>query len=115
VLKQRDNIILGLALKIDSAFRALLDDARVHRVEAAIAIPFVTKLAVECPSTHLDVLRNCITKVTKMLIIGWRGVEMHVLKLLRAIPRGVPGLIVSGFGGRRRGRSDAAYWGGTAG
>jgi hypothetical protein len=31
-----------------------------------------------------------------MLIIGWRGVEMHVLKLLRAIPRGVPGLIVSG-------------------
>jgi hypothetical protein len=44
VLKQRDNIILGLALKIDSAFRALLDDARVHRVEAAIAIPFVTKL-----------------------------------------------------------------------
>lgn len=35
VMKLRDNVILGLALKTDSAFRALIDDARHLRIEAA--------------------------------------------------------------------------------
>jgi hypothetical protein len=35
VLKVRDEVILALGLKIDSAFRALIDDARRRRTEAA--------------------------------------------------------------------------------
>jgi hypothetical protein len=34
VLKVRDEVILALGLKIDSAFRALIDDARLRRTEA---------------------------------------------------------------------------------
>ena len=33
-LQIRDKVLLGLGLKIDSAFRALIDDARLRRVEA---------------------------------------------------------------------------------
>ncbi|MGA7760709.1 MAG: hypothetical protein WCA59_03105 [Candidatus Binataceae bacterium] len=48
----------------------------------ALAIPVETKRSFECPEPHMDVLRQCIKQATKLLIIGWRGMEDHFLRLL---------------------------------
>ena len=48
----------------------------------AIAIPVETKLGFECPSEHLECLREHLGKVTKILIVGWRATERHFLDLL---------------------------------
>src|SRR5260370_2316580 len=48
----------------------------------ALAIPLETKRSFECPEEHLATLRQCIGKVSKLLIIGWRGMEDHFLRLL---------------------------------
>jgi SIR2-like domain len=48
----------------------------------AIAIPVETKTEFECPDSHLSCLRETVHRVTKLLIIGWRGAENHFLRLL---------------------------------
>ncbi len=48
----------------------------------AIAIPVETKRDFECPPEHLEALRACIPKVTKLLLIGWRATEMPFVQLL---------------------------------
>lgn len=48
----------------------------------ALAIPVERKLDYECPDDHLDVLRECIPQVTKLLVIGWRATEVTFLQLL---------------------------------
>ena len=62
----------------------------------AIAIPVQKKRDYECPSEHLDALRDFIPKAKKLLVIGWRAMESHFLDLLRGEPplRGglLPGL-----------------------
>jgi hypothetical protein len=47
----------------------------------AIAIPVQEKSSFECPSEHLNVLNESMRKTTKLLIIGWRGMEKHFLQL----------------------------------
>jgi len=37
----------------------------------ALAIPLVAKATFECPKAHEEILRQCIPKVTKLLVIGW--------------------------------------------
>jgi hypothetical protein len=55
----------------------------------ALAIPVETKFSFECPEQHLDALRQCARKTSKLLIIGWRGMEEHFLRLLAEnIPSG---------------------------
>jgi hypothetical protein len=48
----------------------------------AIAIPVQSKQQFECPKEHLDVLTEFIPRTTKLLMIGWRALEGHFLKLL---------------------------------
>jgi hypothetical protein len=48
----------------------------------AIAIPVEKKSQFECPSDHLEALRSRLPRVRKVLIIGWRAMEDHFLKLL---------------------------------
>jgi len=48
----------------------------------ALAIPVETKSEFECPSDHVDALRECIPEITKMLIIGWRAGEANFIQLL---------------------------------
>ena len=48
----------------------------------ALAIPVQSKQVFECPTEHLDALRAFIPKTTKLLMIGWRAMEAHFLKLL---------------------------------
>lgn len=49
----------------------------------ALAIPVENKQEYECPEEHVEVLRNCIPEVTKMLLIGWRATETRFLELLK--------------------------------
>jgi hypothetical protein len=48
----------------------------------AIAIPVQSKQHYECPKEHIDALRSLIPKTTKLLMIGWRAMEAHFLKLM---------------------------------
>jgi hypothetical protein len=69
----------------------------------ALAIPVETKRSFECPEEHLDALRQCVRKVSKLLIIGWRGMEDHFLRLLAEnLPSGIPAVVVNGSAGEAK-------------
>ena len=74
----------------------LLTEPKRIPVFPALAIPVQKKQAFECPPDHLKQLRECIAQTTKILVIGWRGMESHFVELLREIPSGTPGLVVAG-------------------
>ncbi len=62
----------------------------------AIAIPVRTKGAFECPDEHIDALKECLSKVTKLLVIGWRANDDHFLKLLKEALQGIDTWVVAG-------------------
>ncbi len=75
----------------------LLTEPKRMPLFPALAIPVQKKYAFECPQDHLEQLRQCLLQTTKLLVIGWRGVESHFVDLLRrTIPSGTPGLVVAG-------------------
>jgi hypothetical protein len=45
----------------------------------AIAIPVVEKSEFACPDEHLALLAECLSRITHVIIIGWRGSEQHFL------------------------------------
>lgn len=47
----------------------------------AIAVPTETKTTFEFPQHHLEQMKECIKETSLLLTIGWRGAEMHFLKL----------------------------------
>jgi hypothetical protein len=49
----------------------------------ALAIPVETKRDYECPAEHLQVVQECVEKVSRLLLIGWRATEEPFLRLLR--------------------------------
>ena len=62
---------------------------------AAIAIPTQKKSDFECPAAHIQVLDDCIRKAERILVIGWRGAEQHLLDKLNFLPgMAIPVLIV---------------------
>jgi hypothetical protein len=73
----RDGRIVPAAYdKLDSPFKGV--------VVPAIAMPTVGKPGFECPDDHRQVLEEVVLPaVDRVLIIGWRGVETHVHKVLR--------------------------------
>lgn len=48
-----------------------------------IAIPLVGKTEFLLPQNHLMLLRESLTQVNEILIVGWRATEEHFLKLLK--------------------------------
>lgn len=48
----------------------------------ALAIPTVSKSSFICPDEHIRILKEFIPKVTRILIVGWRGAERHFLEML---------------------------------
>lgn len=58
----------------------------------AIAIPVVTKSDFECPPRHLEMLSSRLENVDRILVVGWRGTELHFLKLLDAIRAKAPAI-----------------------
>jgi hypothetical protein len=45
----------------------------------AIAIPVVEKSDFACPDSHLASLDQCLSRITHVVTIGWRGSEQHYL------------------------------------
>ena len=67
-----------------------------QRVFPAIAIPFVNKTNFECPAEHQKVLKECISRTDKLLIIGWKGAEVNFINLLfEGLSKDVPKMMVS--------------------
>lgn len=48
----------------------------------ALAIPVEKKDEFSCPASHVQVLESLLTKVTKIIVVGWRATETHFLGLL---------------------------------
>jgi hypothetical protein len=62
----------------------------------AIAIPLEKKQDYICPASHLEVLRDCISKADKLLIIGWKGAEEKFSQLLsEGLKKEIPKMVVS--------------------
>lgn len=62
----------------------------------AIAIPVQTKGDFECPGNHIAVLKECLSNVTKLLVIGWRANDRHFLELLRKGRQNIDVCVVAG-------------------
>jgi hypothetical protein len=63
----------------------------------ALAIPVVQKQEYECPKEHLDMLDTCIPQVTKLLVVGWRVSETHILqRLAKGLKHELQVMVVSG-------------------
>ncbi|MGI8412829.1 MAG: hypothetical protein ACR2QA_10140 [Solirubrobacteraceae bacterium] len=70
----------------------------------ALAIPMEAKTDFECPQSHLAALRSDLPAVRRLLIVGWRAAEPHVVDLLwgsdadsqSGLMPGFSSLIVSG-------------------
>ncbi len=64
----------------------------------AIAIPTQTKLSFECPPHHCRHLQETLPNVTKILTVGWRGLEEHFVKMLNQWLGGLQSLLVVSVG-----------------
>jgi hypothetical protein len=53
-----------------------------------IAVPTSDKTSFECPQEQLDVFERALPNVTRLLIIGWRAAEAHVLTSLQSLQPG---------------------------
>jgi hypothetical protein len=60
------------------------DEGRVRMLVPGLAIPTQSGKEFACPSGHLKHFKEALPSVTKVLIIGWRGLEQHFIELLRS-------------------------------
>jgi hypothetical protein len=61
----------------------------------ALAIPVRKKQSFVCPKDHLTCLEKLLPQTTKMIIVGWRGMEDHFVNmLLQALGNKQIGIIV---------------------
>jgi hypothetical protein len=101
---QLPQAIVELAPKLDISDKYSFVKQYPMRISAngvplfpALAIPIEAKNDFECPTEHVDTLRELIPKVDKLLFIGWRGAEQPFLELLAAnIAQPVNCLVVAG-------------------
>lgn len=62
----------------------------------ALAIPVTSKANFVCPNSHIKELEKIITNIDRVLIIGWRGNDNYLIKLLTdKITKNIPVTIVS--------------------
>lgn len=77
--------------------QGMWDDAEPYKAWVpSLAVPMREKDDFECPPSHVERLReNVLPRVTKVLVVGWKGREAKLLDLLRDhLPGGTPFLIV---------------------
>jgi hypothetical protein len=76
-------------IKVSRRFRVVEDQPISKQGETylfpAIAIPVETKTEshFECPDEHMAALKAFLPSVTKILVIGWRGMESHFVEILK--------------------------------
>ncbi len=81
---ERSLIQLGEALRPTGDYRIVQigpDRVGDQLIFPAIAIPVEAKSDFVCPRGHLEALKQDLPKVTRLLVVGWRGTEKHFLKL----------------------------------
>lgn len=63
----------------------------------AIAIPLPDKQDFVCPPAHVEHLKKCLGAATRVLVIGWKGKDPHLLQVMQQhLPPNTPVKIVSG-------------------
>jgi hypothetical protein len=63
----------------------------------AIAIPVESKGDYECPQEHVEVLKGFLPMTTKIIVVGWRGMELPFRQLLgQYVSERVRVIVVSG-------------------
>jgi hypothetical protein len=91
---RKDLVHLSQELNITDEFVVLDEDltpvVKECPVYPAVAIPFTTKAAFECPAFHLRELSRAITEVDRIIVVGWRGNEKHFLSRLEDLPGMAP-------------------------
>jgi hypothetical protein len=92
------------SLKLSEEYRKVIQPPAVLEGNMAgfpaLAIPVERKSSFVCPPEHLEALGNLISRVTKIIAIGWRASEQHFLEMLRKPLTGLCGdvdlMVVSG-------------------
>jgi hypothetical protein len=87
---RRPNSLIAEAERLDvgqGELRATHWDRAVEGGETAVAVPGIAvptnlKQTFECPDAHLRQFTDEITRVDRLLTIGWRAAEPHALELL---------------------------------
>ena len=78
------------------SYMHITDNPDPQPVLPAVAIPLEKKQDYVCPLSHMEVLRECMPKADKLLVIGWKGTEENFLQLLsKGLKRGIPKMVVS--------------------
>jgi hypothetical protein len=93
----RDLIALAHEVEMtDEFFLGPPGEVEGYAVAPALAIPFRSKAAFECPPEHLQAMRDWLPSVDRCLVIGWRAQEMHFLQMWREVVNPeLEGLVVS--------------------
>lgn len=76
---------------MDRHLTPVLDGRRLY---PALAIPFARKASFECPHRHLREFSRALADVNRIIVVGWRGNELHFLELLRRVAPTTPVQIV---------------------
>jgi hypothetical protein len=63
--------------------RPIVRDPAGRLLVPAIAIPVQSKQDFACPKSHLQALRDRLPEVDKILIVGWRGMDHHLVAILK--------------------------------
>jgi hypothetical protein len=58
-------------------------DAHGRFLVPAIAVPMATTKDYESPSNHLKALAASLTQVDRILVVGWRAADRHLIDMLR--------------------------------
>ena len=73
-----------------------ISDKDFQAVLPAVAIPLEKKQDYVCPASHMEALKECVSKADKLLLVGWKGAEDRFLGLLsKELERGIPKMVVS--------------------
>jgi len=71
-----------------------IDDFEVELSVPAIAVPTTGKTTFETHQSHIEAFETAVPNVDRLLLVGWRGAEQHVLTRLKAInPHYVLGIV----------------------
>jgi hypothetical protein len=68
-----------------------------HYVFPALTIPVEKKDEFSCPQDHIQTLNDCLDRITKIIVVGWRGMDLEfILSMQKMIVHRPDLLVVSG-------------------
>jgi len=98
--KQKWELVINTT-KYPKNLRALkVDSLRAYSLHPAIALPLIGKNNFVCPPSHIDFLKNKLTEIDRIVIIGWKVADPFLKELLLDVlqSRTLPVAFVGGSG-----------------